>query len=171
MQYPRCQILTLKEILKGKRFQTPSVVGRGLVDTVLPGISSGISHPRHRVKLNSKSINTYCDKTSNPMTKKEFEERLAAFRSGDKAALQGADLREANLRGANLAGAQLQAADLEGANLDQANLRGADLRKANLRWANLLLADMGWANLKGANWLRAKMTGVNWDGAKLNRAN
>ena len=44
MQYPRCQILTVEEILKGKRFQTPSVAGRGLVDPVLPGISSDISH-------------------------------------------------------------------------------------------------------------------------------
>ena len=44
MKYPRCQLLTVEEILKGKRFHTPSVAGRGIVDPVLPGISSDTSH-------------------------------------------------------------------------------------------------------------------------------
>jgi len=35
--YPRMQMLTVPEILEGKRFDTPGVVGRGLAQPALPG--------------------------------------------------------------------------------------------------------------------------------------
>ena len=34
--YPRMQMLTVPEILEGKRFHTPGVFGRGVPDPVLP---------------------------------------------------------------------------------------------------------------------------------------
>lgn len=37
-RYPRMQMLTVQEILDGKRFATPSVVGRGDRAPVLPGV-------------------------------------------------------------------------------------------------------------------------------------
>ena len=37
IQYPRMQMLTVQEILDGKRFSTPGVAGRGLVQPTLPG--------------------------------------------------------------------------------------------------------------------------------------
>ena len=46
---------------------------------------------------------------------------------GQRADLQGANLREADLRGADLQGANLREADLRGADLQGANLREADL--------------------------------------------
>ena len=81
---------------------------------------------------------------------------------GERADLQGADLRGADLRGANLCeanlfganlcktdlrGANLCEANLCGANLCEANLCGADLRGANLRGANLREADLCEADL------------------------
>ena len=36
-QYPRMQMLTVQEILDGKRFNTPGVAGRGLAQPTLPG--------------------------------------------------------------------------------------------------------------------------------------
>ena len=38
--YPRMQMLTVQEILDGRRFDTPSVVGRGSSQTVF-GIANG----------------------------------------------------------------------------------------------------------------------------------
>jgi hypothetical protein len=57
----------------------------------------------------------------------------------------------ANLEGANLKGAILERAILRGANLRVANLRGAYLEGANLRGANLKGAYLEGANLRGAN--------------------
>ena len=37
-QYPRMQLLTVQEILDGKRFNTPGVAGRGLAQPKVPGI-------------------------------------------------------------------------------------------------------------------------------------
>ena len=37
VKYPRMQMLSVPEILEGKRFVTPSVAGRGLADPRLPG--------------------------------------------------------------------------------------------------------------------------------------
>jgi len=53
-----------------------------------------------------------------------------------------ADLQGANLRSADLQGAYLQGADLQRANLQGANLRSADLQRANLQGANLRSADL-----------------------------
>ena len=39
-KYQRLQMLTVEEILGGKRFDTPSVVGRGLAQPSIPGISA-----------------------------------------------------------------------------------------------------------------------------------
>ena len=38
VDYPKLQMLTVPEILKGKRFQTPGVVGRGLKQPSIPGV-------------------------------------------------------------------------------------------------------------------------------------
>ncbi len=59
-----------------------------------------------------------------------------------------------------------QRADLQGADLREANLQGADLREANLRWANLRRAD-----LRGANLRRADLQGADLRGADLQGAN
>ena len=37
VKYSRMQMLSVPEILEGKRFVTPSVVGRGLAEPRLPG--------------------------------------------------------------------------------------------------------------------------------------
>jgi len=78
------------------------------------------------------------------MKKEDLQAKLAAHKNwlnnkegGQRADLQGADLRWANLQGANLQGADLRWANLQGANLRWANLKGANLR---------------WANLKGITW-------------------
>ena len=51
---------------------------------------------------------------------------------GERADLQGANLRRADLQYADLRGANLQYADLRGANLQRADLRGANLQRADL---------------------------------------
>ena len=71
---------------------------------------------------------------------------------GERADLQGADLREADLREADLRGADLREADLRGANLWEADLRRADLRGANLWEADLLGADLREAGLDYSCW-------------------
>ena len=67
-------------------------------------------------------------------------------KDGEKADLQGADLRNADLQGANL-----QSADLQGANLQDADLQGANLRRADLRIADLQRADLQGVDLRSAN--------------------
>lgn len=47
---------------------------------------------------------------------------------GERANLQGANLRDANLWGANLRDANLQGANLQGANLEDANFNGTCLQ-------------------------------------------
>ena len=56
---------------------------------------------------------------------------------GERADLQGADLRYADLQDAYLQGADLRYADLRYADLQGADLQGADLRYADLRGADL----------------------------------
>ena len=68
---------------------------------------------------------------------KKHKDWLEGESDGERADLQGADLRCADLIDANL-----RCADLRCANLQDANLRGADLRCANLRDANLQGADL-----------------------------
>ncbi len=41
IDYPKMQMLTIADILEGKRFHTPSVAGRGLSQPTLPGTRSG----------------------------------------------------------------------------------------------------------------------------------
>jgi hypothetical protein len=78
----------------------------------------------------------------------------------------------ANLQGADLRGADLQRADLEGAYLRDANLQGADLQGAYLRNANLQGADLRGARYetkiapKGAFTAWKKLVGA-LDGAVL----
>lgn len=60
---------------------------------------------------------------------------------GERANLNGADLRRADLSYADLSGADLRRADLR-----CADLRGADLRRANLRGADLSYANLNWIN-------------------------
>jgi len=69
---------------------------------------------------------------------------------GERAYLQGADLRGANLQGADLRRANLQGADLRRAYLQGAYLQGADLRRAYLRGAYLQRANLQGADLQGA---------------------
>ena len=70
---------------------------------------------------------------------------------GERADLQGANLRDADLQGANLRDADLRGADLQGADLRGADLRGADLQGADLQRANLRGADLQGADLRGAD--------------------
>jgi len=81
-------------------------------------------------------------------------------KEGERANLQGADLRGANLQGANLRLANLQEANLWRAQLQEANLDRAKLFGANLGWANLRNAD-----LRGAQGLTAfkVRAAKNWD--------
>ena len=74
---------------------------------------------------------------------------------GQRAYLQGADLRGAYLRGAYLQGADLRDVDLQGADLRDVDLRDADLRGAYLRGAYL----QG-AYLRGAYLQRADLRGA-----------
>ena len=72
-------------------------------------------------------------------------------KDGEKADLQGADLRNADLQGANLQSANLRSADLQGVNLQDADLQGANLRRADLRIADLQRADLQGVDLRSAN--------------------
>nr|DAY68043.1 MAG TPA: pentapeptide repeat protein [Caudoviricetes sp.] len=63
---------------------------------------------------------------------KKHKDWLEGESDGERANLQGA-----NLRCANLQDADLRCADLQGADLRDANLQGANLRCANLQGANL----------------------------------
>ena len=72
------------------------------------------------------------------MKSEQLQEILAAHtqwldgNGGERADLQGANLRRADLQYADLRGANLQYADLRGANLQRADLRGANLQRADL---------------------------------------
>lgn len=61
----------------------------------------------------------------------------SGFRAGERAVLEGADLREVNLAGVDLRQADLTNADLRGADLGRSRLNGATLRGAILRDAVL----------------------------------
>ena len=71
---------------------------------------------------------------------------------GERANLEGANLRSADLAGADLRGANLASANLEGANLRGADLEGANLASANLEGANLASANLAGANLDYSCW-------------------
>ena len=132
------------------------------------------------------------------MNKNELQEILEQHQlwlnsnSGERANLQGADLRyvdlsKANLRGANLNSAWLDGADLSladlsytnlrdadlhnvnlcGANLHEAELHRTDLSSADLGGANLSFADLSYANLYGSNLLDANLNGAILQGAIL----
>ena len=97
-------------------------------------------------------------------------------RSGERAYLGGADLREAYLRGADLreaylGGADLREAYLGGADLREANLRGADLRGADLRGADLREAYLRGADLREADLREADLREAELGGADLREAN
>ena len=85
--------------------------------------------------------------------------------------LRGTDLREAKLRGADLHEAKLRGADLEGADLRGADLEGADLRGTDLREAKLRGTDLRGADLEGADLRGADLYGANLFGANLRGAN
>lgn len=96
--------------------------------------------------------------------------------AGDRANLNGVDLREAdlsvaNLSVANLSGADLSEADLSGANLNGADLSGADLSGADLSVANLNGVDLSEAkgvillpvqDYRGYSWPHAIQTDGGW---------
>ena len=82
---------------------------------------------------------------------------------GERANLEGANLKGAILERAILRGANLRVANLRGAYLEGANLRGANLRGANLRGAYLEGANLRGANLKGAYLEGANLRGANLD--------
>ena len=84
---------------------------------------------------------------------------------GNRAYLNGADLREADLNGAYLSGAYLNGAYLNGAYLNGAYLNGADLSGAYLNGADLSGAYLNGADLNGAY-----LNGAYLNGADLSRA-
>lgn len=90
---------------------------------------------------------------------------------GERADLEGAnlkdaDLQDANLREADLWGANLQNADLRGANLQHAGLRFAGLRGANLEGTDLRFADLQNVDLQDANLCGTNLWATNLSGAK-----
>ena len=87
-------------------------------------------------------------------------------KSGCRAILTGANLREAKLSHADL-----RWADMRDANLSRADLIETDMRLANLRGANLSDADLSGANLWRANLHGADLSSANLAGANLNGAN
>ena len=97
---------------------------------------------------------------------KNHQKWLDCAEGGERANLNGADLRNTNLRNVNLSGAKLHNADLSGANLNSAWLSNAELGGANLSNASVICANLNGANLSGA-WLN----GANLNGANLNGAN
>jgi len=86
---------------------------------------------------------------------------------GERAILQGADLRDAILQGAILQCADLRDAILQGAILQGADLQGADLRGADLQRADLQLAILQGAILQGANLVGTNLSDVDLKGADL----
>lgn len=101
--------------------------------------------------------------------------------AGERAILEGADLRCTDLRGVNLSESilnevKLRCSDLRGSNLrmaklEYANFEEADMRGANLNEADLGCADLGLANLSGADMRGASMIGADLRNAILCGAN
>jgi hypothetical protein len=110
------------------------------------------------------------------MNKKDLEKILEEHKKwkegegGQRAYLQGTDLRDAALRGAYLQDAYLQGADLQGAALQGADLRDAYLRGADLQDAYLRGAYLQRAYLQGADLRGADLQGADLQGADLRRA-
>ena len=92
-------------------------------------------------------------------------------KEGNRANLNGANLRKAELSDAYLRKADLNAANLSGAELSDANLNYAKLSSANLSGAYLYRADLSDANLSGANLNYAKLSSANLSSANLSGAN
>ena len=106
-------------------------------------------------------------------------------KSGTKADLRGADLRDAHLigadlshavlagailRGATLGHAHLSLADLSGADLGHAHLSSADLSGADLSHAHLIGADLSLADLSHADLTDADLRDADLSGAGLGDA-
>ena len=97
-------------------------------------------------------------------------------KEGERAILNGENLREEKLSGANLSKADLRGAFLEGTFLSFANLSGADISfaflddKSDLSRANLSGADLSAADLNGANFSGADLSGANFRDADLSGA-
>jgi internalin A len=73
--------------------------------------------------------------------------RMGSPSSLQRAALDGADLREANLFRSDLTNSSLSNAELKGANLQSASLKGASLTGANMREARLSILDLSKSDL------------------------
>jgi uncharacterized protein YjbI with pentapeptide repeats len=83
----------------------------------------------------------------------KHEKWLGGQEGGQRADLQGADLREAYLNGANLRDANLVNANLQKANLGDADLQGATLSFVDFGGATLFNAKLQGAYLVGAKFL------------------
>ena len=132
--------------------------------------------------MNNKELKLIIEKHKKWLNNNDGGERAdlngADLRGAD---LSDADLRYADLRDADLRRADLSGADLRGANLSDADLSDADLRRtelshANLSCTNLSHADLGDADLSGAdlryaNLSHADMHNANLRDADLYRAN
>ena len=91
---------------------------------------------------------------------------------GERANLEGANLKgaslvDANLRGASLVDAELEGAILKGASLVDANLEGANLEGASLVDAILVDAKLVDAKLDDADLRGADLRGASLEGADL----
>ena len=89
---------------------------------------------------------------------------------GEKADLNGVDLRRVNLYRADLSGANLCRANLYGADMSDANLSGASLCRANLYGADMSDANLRRATMYGANLSGADLTDADLSDANLCRA-
>ena len=82
--------------------------------------------------------------------------------TGERANLQGVNLRGMDLQGVNLRWANLQEANLQGANLQWANLQETDLRRADLQETDLRRADLCGAKLYDADFREANVDYSCW---------
>lgn len=100
---------------------------------------------------------------------------LYGGKEGERACLEGADLRNIDLSGANLMYANLRGARLDQAHLERTLLAYADLEGAHLVGAFLQNNDLRGAcfvgaTLEGAHMRRSYLRGANLEGAKLGGA-
>lgn len=118
------------------------------------------------------------------MTKNELNKILKNHKlwlnneGGERADLNGADLRYVNLKGVdlrytNLSSADLRYADLRYANLydvdlNNADLSGVDLSGANLRYTGLMNANLSGANLSDTDLRYTSLNGANLTNVKTN---
>ena len=88
---------------------------------------------------------------------------------GERADLQGVDLRNVDFSDVDLSYANFRGANFSEANFRGSNFRGSDFRRANFRRANFRGTDFRNANCEGANFLGANLPEINFKGTNLDK--